>query len=120
MGQGRTDLPETVFLIGDKGFDGREWHRAMTELKIVFARPDKRNEHFKHGGRRQRIEAIRDTFKNQLTLEDHKGRTLQGVFSRCKAAPADRSGRLRDLHECFAWLAKELPVLMDRWDGERR
>lgn len=81
-------LPETVFLIGDKGFDGREWHRAMTELKIAFARPDKKHESFQHGslgGVRQRIEAIIDTLKDQLALEDHNGRTPAGVFSRIAA-----------------------------------
>ncbi|GAB4008718.1 hypothetical protein GCM10029992_65820 [Glycomyces albus] len=77
-----------MFLIGDKGFDGREWHRTMNELRIVFARPDKKHESFRHGslgGVRQRIEAIIDTLKDQLTLEDHHGRTLQGVCSRIAA-----------------------------------
>lgn len=85
--EGKT-LPETVFLIGDKGFDGREWHRAMGELDIAFARPDKKNEQFKHGslgGIRQRIEAIIDTLKDQLTLEEHGGRTTEGVFARIAA-----------------------------------
>jgi DNA-binding transcriptional regulator GbsR (MarR family) len=35
-------------------------------------------------------------------------------------APAEKGERLRDMHEFFTWLAKELPALMDRWDRERR
>lgn len=34
-------------------------------------------------------------------------------------APAERSARLRDMHDFFAWLARELPALMDRWETER-
>ncbi|MDN3241393.1 GbsR/MarR family transcriptional regulator [Glycomyces tritici] len=34
-------------------------------------------------------------------------------------APPERSERLRDMHEFFSWLAKELPALMDRWETER-
>jgi hypothetical protein len=30
------------------------------------------------------------------------------------------AGRLRDMHEFFGWLQKELPALMDRWDREHR
>ncbi len=51
-------LPEQVFLIGDKGFDGRDWHQAMNEFTIAFARSDKKHEGFKHGslgGTHQRI-----------------------------------------------------------------
>jgi hypothetical protein len=28
--------------------------------------------------------------------------------------------RLRDMHDFFAWLSKEMPALMDRWDREHR
>lgn len=34
---------------------------------------------------RQWIEAIFDTLKGQLTLEDHGGRTLPGVYARVAA-----------------------------------
>lgn len=35
-------------------------------------------------------------------------------------APAERSERLRDMHELFSWLAEEMPAMMDRWDRSRR
>ena len=78
-------LPEQVWLIGDKGFDGRAWHRDLHELRILFARPDKKNETYAHGslgGIRQRIEAIIATLKSQLNLEHHHGRTHHGVITR--------------------------------------
>jgi hypothetical protein len=29
------------------------------------------------------------------------------------------AGRLRDMHDFFAWLAEEMPALMDRWEHDR-
>lgn len=78
-------LPDTVFLIGDRGFTGNAWDRDLRELDIAFARPDKTNEPYTHGklgGIRQRIESIIWTLKGQLRLEQHHGRTLPGIFTR--------------------------------------
>ncbi|MEV6276221.1 winged helix DNA-binding protein [Nocardia sp. NPDC051832] len=30
-----------------------------------------------------------------------------------------KAGRVRDMHDFFVWLSKEMPVLLDRWDAER-
>lgn len=34
-------------------------------------------------------------------------------------APAERRGRLEDMHEFFSWLNREMPALMERWKSER-
>lgn len=48
-------------------------------------RPDRKDEKprfGKPGGIRQWVESVFDTMKGQLTLEDHGGRTIPGVYSR--------------------------------------
>ncbi|QBS40103.1 GbsR/MarR family transcriptional regulator [Nocardia sp. CS682] len=32
----------------------------------------------------------------------------------------DKAARVRDMHEFFVWMGKELPALIDRWYAERR
>ncbi|MEV0649263.1 winged helix DNA-binding protein [Phytomonospora sp. NPDC050363] len=34
-------------------------------------------------------------------------------------APAERRARLQEMHDFFAWLDKELPIFMRRWEAER-
>jgi hypothetical protein len=78
-------LPHNVVVIGDKGFAGKDFAREMTELKITFVRPDRRDETRRHGNLaliRQRIESIINTAKSQLSLERHGGRTPAGVMAR--------------------------------------
>lgn len=76
-------------IIGDKGFAGREFETFVTdELNAHLIRPDRKNETPRFGklGRiRQWVESVFDTLKGQLTLEDHGGRTLTGVYSRIAA-----------------------------------
>lgn len=76
-------------IIGDKGFAGREFERFMTDdLHVTFLRPDRRDEQQRHGNLakiRQRVEAVFDTLKGQLTLEHHGARTLAGVHARIGA-----------------------------------
>jgi hypothetical protein len=73
-------------LIGDKGFAGREFEDLLTTgygLRLV--RPDRRDEPPRHGSIgwiRQWIESASDTFKGQLDLERHGGRTTAGVHAR--------------------------------------
>jgi hypothetical protein len=74
-----------VVLIGDKGFAGADFARHAARLGIRFVRPDRRDESRRHGNLapiRQRIESIIDTFKGQLSLETHGGRSPAGVFVR--------------------------------------
>ncbi|AIT60024.1 MULTISPECIES: IS982 family transposase [Actinomycetes] len=76
-------------IIGDKGFAGREFETFITEdLGAHLIRPDRKDEKprfGKLGGIRQWVESVFDTLKGQLTLEDHGGRTIAGVYSRVAA-----------------------------------
>ena len=57
-------------------------------LRAVLIRPDRKVEKprfGKLGGIRQWVESVFDTLKGQLTLEDHGGRTIPGVYSRVVA-----------------------------------
>jgi hypothetical protein len=72
-------------IIGDKGFAGGQFERQVTELDAVLVRPDRRDEPVRHGelgAIRQRIESVIDTLKGQLSLEQHGGRTVAGVWVR--------------------------------------
>jgi hypothetical protein len=76
-------------ILGDKGFAGRDFERFISEdLGAHLIRPDRKDEKprfGKLGGIRQWIESVFDTLKGQLTLEQHGGRTLQGVKARVGA-----------------------------------
>jgi len=76
-------------ILGDKGFAGREFEAFLQDrLGAHFVRPDRKDEPARHGTLarcRQWIEAVFDTLKGQLTLEEHGGRTLAGVYARVAA-----------------------------------
>jgi hypothetical protein len=72
-------------LIGDKGYAGKAFARAVGELDATILRPRRRDE----PGRgphlapiRQRIESIFWSCKGTLTLERHGARTLPGLRER--------------------------------------
>jgi len=72
-------------LIGDKGYAGRAFAQAVSDLNATIVRPRRKDE----PGRgphlapiRQRIESIFWTCKDTLTLERHGARTLQGLRER--------------------------------------
>jgi hypothetical protein len=76
-------------ILGDKGFAGAEFETFVRDdLGARLLRPDRKNETSRHGKLarvRQWIEAIFDTLKGQLTLEQHAARTLAGVYARVAA-----------------------------------
>jgi Transposase DDE domain len=76
-------------IVADKGFAGHSFEAFITgELGAHLVRPDRKDETPRVGRlarQRQWIEAIIDTLKGQLTLEDHGGRTLAGVYARVAA-----------------------------------
>lgn len=76
-------------IIGDKGFAGRDFEEFINhDLGAHLIRPDRKDETPRFGKvarYRQWIEAIFDTLKGQLTLEQHGGRTLAGVYARVAA-----------------------------------
>jgi hypothetical protein len=73
-------------ILADKGFAGKEFEAFLTErLGVHLVRPDRKDEPVRHGRLarcRQWIEAVFDTLKGQLSLEQHGGRTPSGVFAR--------------------------------------
>jgi len=74
-------------LIGDKNYFGADFEAALPEGGIELLRPARKGEPERPGARffkplRQVIESINDTFKGQLDLERHGGRTKAGVIAR--------------------------------------
>jgi hypothetical protein len=76
-------------IAGDNGFAGRDFETFITAgLGAHLIRPDRKDEAPRFGTfarQRQWIEAIFDTLKGQLALEDHGGRTLAGEYARVAA-----------------------------------
>jgi Transposase DDE domain len=78
-------LPPGLLLVGDKGFAGRDFEQLVAGYGARLLRPDRADEPPRHGslGRiRQRIESTFNTLKDQLGLEQHGGRTPEGVWVR--------------------------------------
>ena len=74
-----------LFVIGDKGYAGRDFEQSARELNATIVRPRRKDEG--PGGPhlapiRQRIESIFYTCKDLLTLERHGARTLHGLRTR--------------------------------------
>ena len=74
-------------LIGDKNYFGREFEQQLAELDIRLLRPARKGESERAGSQlfkplRQVIESVNETFKGQLDLERHRGRTPGGVIVR--------------------------------------
>ena len=74
-------------LIADKNYDGHEFERLLSELGLRLLRPARKGEPQRPGAGlfkplRQVIESINQTFKGQLDLERHGGRTGVGVAIR--------------------------------------
>lgn len=81
----RTNRRGAVTVIGDKGYAGKEFAQAASDLQATIIRPRRKDE----PGRgphlapiRQRIESIFWTCKDILTLERHGARTLPGLRER--------------------------------------
>jgi len=71
--------------VGDKGYAGRAFARAVGEMDATIVRPRRTNESADHvhlAPIRQRIESIFWTCKDILTLERHGARTLSGIRER--------------------------------------
>ena len=78
-------LRSGMVVLADKGLAGRAFEQAVAELGIGLVRPDRADEPARFGnlgGVRQWIEAIIDTLKAQLGLEQHGAHTIQGVWIR--------------------------------------
>jgi Transposase DDE domain len=74
-------------LLADKHYYGREFQGILAELGVRLLRPARKGEPRRPGAHlfkplRQLIESVNDTFKGQLDLERHGGRTPGGVAVR--------------------------------------
>lgn len=73
-----------LLLITDKGFASKPFERSLSEQGITLLRPSRKREALRLGEPmlkkvRQLIESVNDTLKGQLDLEQHGGRTVEGV-----------------------------------------
>jgi hypothetical protein len=78
-------LAAGTIILADKGFAGRSFERHVRAPEAWLIRPDRKGEPRRFGplgGMRQWIESIINTLKDQLGLEQHRGRSLGGVFVR--------------------------------------
>jgi hypothetical protein len=74
-----------MIMLADKGLARWEMERYADQVKVLLARPDRKDEARRFGnlgGMRQWIESVNDTLKCQLDLECHGGRTPAGVCVR--------------------------------------
>lgn len=76
-----------LMIITDKGFASREFEADLAARGIELLRPSRKREKTRPGESllksvRQLIESVNDTLKGQLDLEQHGGRTFEGVAIR--------------------------------------
>ncbi len=74
-------------IIGDKNYFGRDFEHDLTDRELVLLRPARKGEPERAGAHlfkplRQVIESINQTFKGQLDLERHGGKSPAGVATR--------------------------------------
>lgn len=74
-------------IIGDKNYFGAEFETTLVQAGLTLLRPPRKGEPDKASTRffkplRQTIESIFDTYKGQLDLEHHGGKTPTGVLVR--------------------------------------
>ena len=77
-------------IIGDKNYFGRAFEAELTERELTLLRPVRKGEARRAGQNlfkplRQVIESVNWTFKGQLDLERHGGKTPEGILARILA-----------------------------------
>jgi len=77
-------------VIGDKNYFGRVFEADLTERELVLLRPVRKGEAKRAGQQffrplRQVVESVNWTLKGQLDLEQHGGRTPEGILARVLA-----------------------------------
>lgn len=78
---------EGILLISDKGFAGRPFEKDLAGQGVQLLRPSRKREEARYGELmlkkiRQLIQSVNDTLKGHLDLEQHGGRTFEGVAIR--------------------------------------
>ena len=76
-----------ILLVTDKDFASKPFEKDLADQGIEFPRPSLKRERKRYGEPvlkkvRQLIESVNDTLKGQLDLEQHGGRTFEGVAVR--------------------------------------
>lgn len=77
-------------VIGDKNYFGRDFERLLADGDLRLLRPVRKGEG-RRGGQeffkplRQVVESVNWSLKGQLELEEHGGRTEDGIFARVLA-----------------------------------
>ena len=76
-----------ILLVTDKGFASKPFEKDLAEQGIELPRPSLKRERKRYGEPvlkkvRQLIESVNDTLKGRLDLEQHGGRTFEGVAVR--------------------------------------
>ena len=84
---GLVDARPGQTLIGDKNYFGREFERLVADSHLALLRPVRKGEAPRPGKElfkplRQVIESVNQTLKAQLDLEEHGGRTEDGILAR--------------------------------------
>ena len=79
--------PNGLILVVDKGYRDAATERWLAERGTTVVRPAYKGERARPGRMllravRQSVESVHDTFKGQLNLEQHGGRTIEGVAVR--------------------------------------
>ena len=74
-------------LIGDKNYFGADFEATLASANVTLLRPARKGEPDRAGAKlfkplRQTVESIFDTYKGQLDLERHGGKTPAGVLIR--------------------------------------
>ncbi|MGW6605771.1 IS982 family transposase [Streptomyces sp. NPDC055036] len=74
-------------LIGNRNYFGRDSEQELAQQGVQLLWPTRKGERQRPGGSlfqpmRQVIESVNETFKGQLDLEQHRGRTPRGVIAR--------------------------------------
>ena len=77
-------------VIGDKNYFGRTFEADLSERELVLLRPVRKGEAKRAGQQlfrplRQVVESVNWTLKGQLDLEQHGGRTPEGILARVLA-----------------------------------
>jgi hypothetical protein len=110
-------------LIGDKNYFGRGFERELSEHGVQLLRPARKGERERPGAAlfkplRQVIESINETFKGQLGLERHRGRTPGGVIAPRHATHprADRRDLAQRRHRTNRPTLTDRPPSLTPWN----
>ncbi|MFF4486249.1 IS982 family transposase [Streptomyces sp. NPDC001544] len=102
-----------LLLICDKGFASKEFEADLARQGIELLRPSIKRERRRRGepqlkAVRQLIESVNDTLKGQLDLEQHGGRTLEGVAIRVAQRILAMSAAIWHNHKTSAPITRSL------------